>query len=262
MIQVDNRAGSAQLAPMLRAMGVPVDLAVLPFGDASVIGSGSDGVPVSVGVEVKQIYDVLACIESGRYAGHQLPGMLQNFDQVWLLVIGIIRPNPSTGVLEVQSQRGKSTGYWRDAYHGRRRSMLYHDLTMWFMSMQIKGGVRLAIVDDYLMAAYWLRCLHAWWDRGWDDHDSHLVLHDSMRHEFAFDRALLTRPSLTRMLAAQLPSIGRDKSASVAARFKTPIAMVEASEADWQSIPGVGKTIAHKVYVALRGGVNGNGRHT
>jgi DNA integrity scanning protein DisA with diadenylate cyclase activity len=35
--------------------------------------------------------------------------------------------------------------------------------------------------------------------------------------------------------------------------------MVEASEKDWESVEGIGKGIAKKVYVALRGGSNGTG---
>jgi hypothetical protein len=172
--------------------------------------------------------------------------------------VGIFRPRARDGVLEYQQQRGRGEGYWKDASHGRRRSFLYHDLMMWLMTAQMKANLRVSIVDDYPQAALWLGALYAWWQRGWDDHDSHLQIHDAMRDQL-FDRALLTRPSLTRCICAQLPNIGKEKSASVAAKFKSVRAMVEASEEDWMSIPGVGRTIAHKVYVALRGGSNGHG---
>jgi len=161
-------------------------------------------------------------------------------------------------VLVYQMQRGKSAGYWQDASHGRRRAFLWRDLMMFLTTMQIKAGIRVAVVDDYEMAANWVHTLWSWWQRGWDDHDSHLQIHDAMRDQL-FDRALLTRPSLTRCICAQLPNIGKEKSAAVAAKFKSVRAMVEASEEDWMSIPGVGRTIAHKVYVALRGGSNGTG---
>lgn len=260
-VTIDPRAGSAQLAPLLRHRGIPVELSTLQFGDAAMIGAGPGGSPVSVGVEVKALGDVLACIQDARFAGHQLPGLCQSYDQVWLLVIGTFRPRSRDGVLEYQQQNGKGAGWWKDASHGRRRSLLYHDLTMWFMSIQIKANVRLAIVDDYPMAVEWLACLHAWWSRGWDDHSAHLAMHDAMRDQL-FDRALLTRPSVTRLVAAQLPNVGRTKSAAVAARFRSVKEMVEASEKDWANIDGIGKGIAKKVYVALRGGVNGNGTGT
>jgi ERCC4-type nuclease len=128
---------------------------------------------------------------------------------------------------------------------------------MWFLSMQLKAGIRLAIVDDYDQAANWLQCLHAWWSRGWDDHESHLAMHDGMRDQL-FDRALLTRPTVTRCMAAQIPAVGRVRSAAVAARFKSPCEMVNASEKEWASIDGIGKLSAQKIVRALHGG-NGNG---
>lgn len=257
-ISIDDRAGSAQLAPLLRRRGLPVELTRLEYGDCAWVGAGHNGDPVSVGVEVKSLSDVLACIQDARFAGHQLPGLCRNFDEIWLLVIGVFKARERDGVLVYQVQRGKSAGYWQDASHGRRRSFLWHDLEMWMQTLVHKAGVKIAVMDDYEMTANWVQVAYAWWQRGWDDHDSHLQLHDAMRDQL-FDRALLVRPSLTRCVCAQLPSIGKEKSAAVAARFKSVKAMVEASEQEWMQVPGIGKGIARKVYVALRGGQNGVG---
>jgi hypothetical protein len=257
LITVDNRAGSAQLAPLLRQRGLPVELGRTNFGDVSWIGKGVGGAPVGVGMEIKSLGDVMACIQSSRYAGYQLPGMIQSYDQVWLLVIGVFRPRARDGVLEYQMQRGKGQGYWKDASHGRRRSFLWHDLQQWMFTMIHKANVKVAIVDDYPMAAMYIGALYSWWDRGWDDHESHLAMHDAMRDQL-FDRALLVRPTLLRCISAQLPNVGRLKSAEVAARFKSVKQMVDATEAEWESIPGIGKTIAGKIVRALHGG-NGNG---
>jgi ERCC4-type nuclease len=235
-----------------------VELTRLEYGDVAFSGAGPDGSPVSTSCEIKGLSDLTACMTDARFSGHQLPGLLQNYDQVWLLVVGVFKARERDGVLVYQMQRGKSAGYWQDASHGRRRAFLWRDLMMFLTTMQIKAGIRVAVVDDYEMAANWVHTLWSWWQRGWDDHDSHLQIHDAMRDQL-FDRALLTRPSLTRCICAQLPNIGKEKSAAVAAKFKSVRAMVEASEEDWMSIPGVGRTIAHKVYVALRGGSNGTG---
>jgi hypothetical protein len=260
MITIDNRAGSAQLAPLLRQRGYPVELGRTEFGDASWIGAGPDGAPVSTGVEIKGLSDLMACVTDARFAGHQLPGLLQSYDQVWLLVVGIFRARARDGVLEYQVSRGRSEGYWKDASHGRRRSMLWHDLAMYLFTMQLKAGIRVAIVDDYQQAAQWIGCAYTWWARGWEDHSSHLQMHDSMRGEL-FDRALLTRPSLLRCVSAQLPGIGKDRSAAVASKFKSVRDMANADEREWSEIPGIGKVVAHKVWTALRGGSNGTGGH-
>jgi hypothetical protein len=259
MIQVDNRAGSQNIIPLLRQRGYPVESTRLAFGDVALSGVGADGEPVGIGCEIKSLGDVLQCIQSNRYAGYQLPGMIQSYDQVWLLIIGVFRARARDGVLEYQQQRGKGEGYWKDASHGRRRSFLWHDLQQWIFTMVNKAGVKVAVVDDYQQATLFVGALYSWWSRGWDEHSSHLAMHDAMRDQL-FDRALLTRPSLTRMIAAQLPNVGRLKSASVAAKFKSVKSMIDASESDWASIDGIGKGIAHKVWMALRGGSNGTGR--
>lgn len=261
MITIDPRAGSAQLAPLLRQRGYPVDLSRTEFGDASFVGVGMGGAPVTVGVEVKGLHDVLQCIKDARFAGHQLPGLLQSYDQVWLLVVGIFRARHRDGVLEYQMQRGKSEGYWQDASHGRRRSFLWHDFQMWINTLIHKGGIRVAVVDDYSQAALWLGCLYSWWQRGWDEHGSHLQVYDGMR-DLLFDQALLVRPSVTRCFAAQVPCIGKTKSIAVAEKFKSARAMCNATEEEWMSIPGIGREIAHKAYVALRGGKGGNDNGT
>ena len=258
MISVDNRAGSAQLAPLLRQRGYPVDLTRFPFGDIAFSGVGAGGVPIGVAVEVKRLNDCLQCLQDSRFAGFQLPGLLAAYDSVWLLIVDRYRPRHRDGVLEYLYDEQR--GYWRDASHGRRRSFLWHDFQQWLLTLQHRGGIRVAVVDNYDQAALWIGGLYSWWSNGLDSHGSHLQLYDGMRSEL-FDRALLTKPSLLRCVCAQLPNIGKEKSAAVASRFKTVESMVAASEADWVSIPGIGKTIARKVYLALRGGSNGNGGH-
>lgn len=256
MIQVDDRAGSAQLAPLLRQRGYPVELGRMEFGDASFMGVGPDGSPISVSAEVKSLDDLTKCLTDGRFSGHQLPGLVMSYDSVWLLLVGVWRPR-NDGVLEYQQQRGKGAGYWRVLEIGRRQFM-WRDLESFLLTLQIKGGIRVMRVDDYPTAAMFLGTLYSWWTKGWTEHESHLQMHDSMRGEL-FDRALLTRPSLLRCISAQLPSIGKAKSADVANRFKTVLAMANAAESEWVGIPGIGKTIAHKVYTAIRGGSNGTG---
>jgi ERCC4-type nuclease len=255
-ITIDPRAGSAQLAPLLKQRGYPVELGRMEFGDASFMGVGPDGSPISISAEVKSLDDLTKCLTDGRFSGHQLPGLVMSYDQVWLLLIGVWRAR-ADGILEYQQQRGKGMGYWRPLEIGRRMFM-WRDLESFLLTLQLKGGIRVMRVDDYPTAAMFLGALYAWWTKGWSEHESHLQIHDSMRGEL-FDRALLTKPSLLRCVCAQLPNIGKEKSAAVASKFKTISNMVAASEADWVSIPGIGKTIARKVYLALRGGSNGTG---
>lgn len=262
MILVDNRAGSRDLYPLLAAKGMPVTLTRMDYGDVSWLGLGPDGEPVSVGIEVKRIRDVLQCVCDGRFAGHQLPGLVQAYDQVWLLIEGLWRANAKTGMLETRVKRGT----WVEISVGTRRFM-YRDLLTWLSTIEIKGGVRIARTSDWNEATIWLSSLYRWWteDGGWESHKSHLAFHDGTRHGTPYkrdratrmvasiaDRALLQRPTLTRMIAAQLPNVGWTRSAPIARRYKTVEELIAATPEDLMAIEGIGPTIAKGIYESLR----------
>jgi hypothetical protein len=277
MIYVDDRAGSAQLGPLLRARGVPVTMTRMAYGDVSFIGQGAGGVPVSIGIEVKSLRDVLACICNGRFAGHQLPGLVQAYEKVHLLVEGTWRPNARTGILQLRLRKG----VWVDASVGSRRFM-FTDLLTWLFTMENKAGILVSRVSDWQEATLWLSNLYAWWTaKGWDGHKSHLAFHDGTRHgspwqrgkrlsprspgvgvnvgngngngSGSFDRALLARPTLCRMVSAQLPGVGFDKSMAIVSRFRTVEQLVAATQEELAELPGIGKVLARKIHESLRG---------
>jgi ERCC4-type nuclease len=78
----------------------------MQFGDFSWLGNGPDGAPWSIGVERKTIGDMIQSITSDRFSGHQLPGLLNTYNAVYVLVEGLYRPDQRTGVLET-FKRGK-----------------------------------------------------------------------------------------------------------------------------------------------------------
>ena len=262
MIYVDTRAGSNELVPLLKGKGLPVTATRLDYGDVSFLGTGPDGVPVSVGVEVKSIHDVLKCVCDGRFAGHQLPGLIQSYEQAWLLICGLYRANYKTGILEYHRKRGE----WRACSVGTRRFMA-SDLMAWLLTIETKGGIRVVRTLDWGEAVTWLKALYAWWtsNGGWDNHKSHLAFHDGTRHGAPYkhdraqrmvaslaDRALLTRPTLVRMVAAQLPSIGWNKSKAIADRYRTVEELCAATPEELVELDGIGDTLAKGIYNSLR----------
>lgn len=260
MIFVDSRTGSSGLAPLLRGRGLPVTLTTMPFGDVSFIGSGPEGVPVTIGIEVKTIHDVLQCVTDGRFAGHQLPGLVQKYEQPWLLIEGLWRPNAQTGVLEIRSQKGKGKGRWYPAEVGSR-GFMYRDLLTWLFTMTTKAGVSVARVSDWGEATIWLSTLYTWWtSKTYDGHKSHLALNEAGRNQFwdrsapanrgLHDRALFIRPTLSRLVAKELPGVGFEKSALLAQRFHSVHDLVVATQAELEEV--VGKAVGAKVYEAVR----------
>lgn len=267
-IYIDDRAGSADLAPLLRARGLPVVLTRMDYGDVSWVGLGPGGEPVSVGVEVKGLHDVLKCICDGRFAGHQLPGLVQSYDQCWLLVEGLWRANSKTGILEYRHRKG----LWCEASVGTRRFM-YRDLATWLCTVEIKGGIKLVRVSDWNEATLWLSACHSWWTQkkegqvGWEAHKSHLAFHDGTRHGAPHrtnpgrasgmvrglsDQALLTRPTLCRLVAAQLPGVGWKKSEGLARRFQTVEALTVAEISELKEVEGIGPKLAQGIYDSVR----------
>lgn len=259
---MDNRAGSKELAPLLARKGLPVTLTRMDYGDVCWLGIGPSGEPVSVGVECKTIRDVIQCIADGRFAGHQLPGLVQSYDQVWLLVEGHWRENNHTGILEYQKRRGE----WAELLAGTRRFM-YRDLLTWLFTAETKGGIRCARVGDWNEGSTWLSSCYKWWtaSNGWDGHKSHLAFHDGTRHGAPYkadratrmvaslsDRALLSRPTLTRMICAQLPSVGWTRSEPLARKFKSVEQLLAASEGELMECEGIGPGIAKGIWAALR----------
>ena len=227
MILIDPRAGSVDYVPRLRALGCPVDVTPLEFGDAAFTGSGK-----MIGVELKKLNDVLQCIVTGRFSGHQLPGLARDYDEAYLCVEGFWRPNPTDGVLE--TRRGAA---WVPCGMGKKRWM-YRDLDNFLLTTEIKGGVHVRRTATEDETARMLYDLYSWW-QDYDGHRSHLALNHSNR-----DCAIFAPRTLSRRVAAELPGIGQEKSAMIAGHFTTVRQMVNAKAAEWLKLPGIGKKIA------------------
>lgn len=241
-MRVDRRAGSVDLYGPLIAKGVkPVELATLAYGDIELVGNGEGGCPVSVGVEYKKLPDLIQSIDTGRLVGHQLPGMLQCYDQVWVLVEGIWRES-SNGLVEVP--RG---GTWKPLRAGTGHfgaAALYGFL----FTLQIKLGIRTMFTGTSSQTVAWLYQLNRWWTaKEWEDHRAHLAFDQSSA------LSAISRPSLVRRVAKELPGIGWNRSGDVDRHFSSVVEMVVADRADWEEIPGVGKGIAKAVVEALNG---------
>lgn len=245
MIIVDDRAGSNRFPALLRPLGLKVVLGRLEYGDFSWLGEGPGGAPVTIGVEHKRLDDLLQSITTGRFAGHQLPGLLQSYDHTYLIIEGLWRPCPTSGLLQVRAGRD-----WVDQGRGARRWM-YRDIEHWIMTMELKGGVIVRRTSTSDETARLLHALYGWWSKGWDDHRSHLVLSQAHAINRSHDPALLSKPSLVRRVANELPGIGWDRSAAVASHFPTVLDMVLATPKDWAKVPGIGKTTSTRVVDAL-----------
>lgn len=242
---VDDRTGSGDLMPLLRRRGCDAALGRMEYGDIAFVGNGPEGCPMSVGIEVKKVADALKCITDGRFAGHQLPGLVNGYNYPYLLIEGRYRPDMHSGLLQISGNKG----YWHDAVIGNRKFM-YRDFVNWLTTIDLRAGCRVLRCYDRHETAEVIANLYHWWtDKEFDEHRSHLAFNESAND----GRPRLVTPSLVRRVAKELPGVGWEKSAHVAARFTSVLDLAVAGEEEWRDIPGIGKTMAGRITAAIGG---------
>jgi len=211
----------------------------LPAGDVEIVGGGPEGRPVMVGVEYKTIEDLASCVRSGRFAD-QLRGMRDYFEVSWLLIEGRWRGLGKDGI-EVRKGDIK--------WYKLPDRVSYGEIVSWCSTMSHAGGVLVWRTENQSESVAWLRAMELWWTtRQWEDHRAHLDWYTPPLQNNPFAGP----PSIARRVAALLPGVGNKKSELVAKKFGTIKGLVEAKEAEWLEIPGIGKTLAVKIMKSIR----------
>jgi ERCC4-type nuclease len=241
-----------EVAPMFAPYRIDTEVVELEYADFAFIGHGPNG-DMAVGVERKTVRDILQCLRTGRFAGHQRDGLLESYPCVYLVIEGSYRPDPNTGVL--QHYRGQAEG-WCDVRLGGQRFM-HAELERYLITLtaftrirvwhtwSITGTVRF-IADLYHQLAV----------KQYADHRSLTAVHMPEIHE-----PVLLRPRtaeeenevVRRMVVMSLKcGIGQDKSKEVARHFGSVRVMANADEREWARVDGVGKGIAQNAVAVIK----------
>ncbi len=234
VIQIDERIGSRELAQYLPEGSF--ETVHLDFGDFAWVGRGIGGEPYPVGVERKTIGDLISCIKTGRFSGHQLPGLLNTYKTVYLIVEGLMQCSPTNEQL--------CTRWGSDwiPVEGIKGSAVIGYLN----TIAVMGGVIIWHTGSPRETTAYLMALHDWWTKkDLDKHRSHLQI----RYKVP---TFIPQMSLVRRIAAELPGIGHDKSGKVEEKFGSVRRMINAEEKEWMEIEGVGKTIAKNIKEAIQ----------
>lgn len=262
MILIDRREGSKHLADHIE----PRSLVQLGEYDADVafMGYGPGGEPVPIGIEYKQIPDVLKCINDGRFSGVQLPRMIETYGEgrIYLLIEGAYRVDGASGILEFRQwdQKTKRMG-WRAAQLGRD-AWLYRQLDNWLNTMTEMVSLRVWRTYDITESAHWIKDLYVWWTaKAYEEHRAHLkwaspdarLQAASRKHRNVLVPQETSKLPLVRKWANDLPTIGPDKSLVVARHFKTPLALALGTVKDYMQVNGVGKVGANRIVKAIEG---------
>jgi ERCC4-type nuclease len=247
---IDDRIGSGDLVALLRPLGVKATATRLEYADVAFFGNGPAGL-INVGIEVKTIGDVVNCMTSGRFAAHQLPGLLRDYDDCWLLIEGEWRADHPSGLLQV---RHAEKGYWFDLKAGGRRWM-WQEVAGWCLTMMVLGGVKLWLTPNRHMTARFLAALQHWHSKPFASHSSLKTFVDYKARVggAAGQPAMLRAPTLERRVYKELPGLGWERSLAVGDAFPDLLTAFLADEAAWTRIDGIGPKTARKIHRAIRG---------
>lgn len=241
-ILVDERIGSADLAPHIAETHTPVELTRLEYGDAAWIGNGPDGAIVPVGVELKAIGDLLRVVADGRFAGHQLLGLKRNYGRIYLVVEGLISEGEDGQLLV---RRGPA---WAPVSWGRR-VWRYAEVVSWVATMEEVAGLRVRHTASRRGTAQLLVHLYNWWTKKeYAEHRSHLA-----DYTVPPPPGWLVPPNLVTKMAKEIPGFGWERGRAVGQHFKSPREMTNAPASEWAAIKGVGKGLSMRAVAAMVG---------
>lgn len=242
MLLVDSRAGSHDLVAPLRKAGLPVEETVLPFGDIAFAGRGAGGEPLAVGLEHKKIPDLVDSLMSDRLAGHQLPGTVQLYDRHYLILEGEWDHDIEGRV--IVPRKG-----FKNQWQPLKGAPFAAVLEQRVINLATRGGLTVRWTRNQKETVRYVSALFRYWcDRDLDAHKSHLAIHAP-----DLDRALLVPVSDERRVYAAFPSLSYARSAAVDAHFSSIWSAVNAEEAEWQKVEGIGKKLATQIVRFLRG---------
>jgi ERCC4-type nuclease len=230
MIQIDRRVGSAELAcyfpPELH------EIVELEFADFAFTGNGPDG-PVRVGIERKQIQDLVDSIKTGRLWGHQIPGMIKLYDYSYLVVEGVFKPQPEYLMVPIGRR-------WI------RLNMGTKVIDPYLADVETLAGFMVRQTLGKKQTAQLVLHLFKWWSKEFSEHGQFGPYQRRIRLPDG-----CTNGALLYKVARVLPGIGVKKGALVQQHFASVLQMVNATEQDWTSIKDVGAKTARLIREAI-----------
>lgn len=249
MIFLDDRVGSGELKRLFVPYGIQVESTRLEFGDCCFLGHCERG-ESTIGVERKRLKDLISSMRDRRLSGHQLGGLLELYEHVFLIVEGMYKQGENGEVVEYRGN-GR-VGGWKPVYVGSQ-PILYREIDNYLTTLELKAGVHVKRTARDTETVHAIVDLYRWFnDKTWDKH----VAHDQIYAPFNPNngkRAVFRQRKirLVEKMAAQLPGVDR-KAREVAEKFKTVENMVQAGEREWMKIKGIGKIMARRLCQAMR----------
>lgn len=264
LLYIDPRSGSDKFLELFEG---ECEEMLLQGGDIAFWGLGPDDTEWLVGIEHKQVSDVLNCIKDGRFSGTQLPEMQKLYDVSFLLVEGNYQPD-----YENLNERNEPR-LWIPFGRGRgiRFGMTYRAFDNFLNSLNIFSALcgKPCIVKrskDKKESVEIIRDLYDYFQQPWDKHRS-MRAHDRTKMERVNSQICLIEPRpgepgypkhLLKKAVFQIDGIGWDVAGRVADTFGTVENLLAAGQKEWEAIDGIGKVRAKQAYESLHGHIDPN----
>lgn len=192
----------------------------MPYGDVAFEGRGEGGRAVSVGVEYKQLGELVASLRSQRLQGYQMPGMRDTYDFSYLYVEGELLYD-RRGLLQRRSKH-------RQQLQPLAGQMTVSELFKRLNVLHLCGGLNWVLLPTRKDTLQALESLyHTWTDCDLDKHKSHLGIYQAPS---------LVPMSETRQVFYRYPHVGIAFSRAVEDRFGSIEAACRGSVAEWAAI--------------------------
>lgn len=252
LLYIDPLAGSKKLLDKFPGESEPM---LLEGGDVAFWGIGPNDEPWWIGLEYKQLDDIVACVKSGRFTGTQLPKMMRMYDQSFLLIEGILRPDRNTG--QLVRYRGKAT-------YGLGLSFKAFDnyLTSVSVFSALCGKpcvIKMAATDFETVQI--IRDIYSLFQKPWDQHNAISRPDKTKIERISYDLEVLQiKPAddsypknILRKAIFQVDGVGWEIAGVIAEKFGTMQIALTAGQKEWQTIEHIGGVLADRIYRALHG---------
>lgn len=235
---------------------------MLDAGDVAFWGNGFEDEPWFIGIEYKQVGDLVDCIKNGRFAGTQLPEMVKLYNVCILLIEGACQPDYKSPVGDNDFRLWRPFGGGRGMHFGLSYRAFDNFLTSVAMTSFLAG--RLFIVKharDKHETKQIIRDAYAMYQKQFNQHTTLNRLDGTKSQRVNREVELVrTEPDdadypkfVLRRSLFQIKGISWELAGVLAEKFGTMEASLLVAQRAWEEQDHIGKGLAKRIYVALHG---------